>query len=55
MSDTPPGASTHGDLWAGIDLKIENANFHFDGMKKALQPPERPPELNCPSTTHNEK
>jgi hypothetical protein len=43
MSDTPPGASTHRDLWAGIDLKIENADFHFDGMNKALQPPERPP------------
>ena len=43
MSDSPPGASTHRDLWAGIDLKIENADFHFDGMKKALQPPERPP------------
>jgi hypothetical protein len=40
MSNTTP---THRDLWAGVDLKIENADFHFDGMKKALQPSERPP------------
>jgi hypothetical protein len=34
-------ASTHRDLWPGIDLKLENALFHFEGMGQALQPPER--------------
>ena len=43
MSDTRPGPPTHRDLWAGIDLKIESASFHLDGMGKALQPPERTP------------
>jgi hypothetical protein len=38
MSDT-----THRDLWVGIDLKIQHADFHFDGMNKALQSPKRPP------------
>ena len=36
------GGAAHCDLWAGIDLKIENAGFHFKGMVKSLQPPERP-------------
>jgi hypothetical protein len=31
----------HQDLWAGVDLKIENASFHLDAMARALQPPER--------------
>jgi hypothetical protein len=34
---------THYDLWAGIDRKIENAGFHFNGMVKALRSPERSP------------
>jgi hypothetical protein len=38
MSNT---TSTHGDLWAGVDLKLDNASFHFEGMGEALQPPER--------------
>jgi hypothetical protein len=33
--------STHRELWAGVDLKIESASFHLRGMDKALQPPER--------------
>jgi hypothetical protein len=41
MSDTRPGPPTHRDLWAGIDLKIESASFHLDGMGKALQRPEQ--------------
>jgi len=34
---------THDELWAGVDLKIENAEFHFDAMSRVLQPqsPER--------------
>jgi hypothetical protein len=34
---------THDELWAGVDLKIENAQFHFDAMIRVLQPqsPER--------------
>ena len=31
----------HDDLWAGVDLKLENASFHLDQMGRALQPPER--------------
>jgi hypothetical protein len=34
-------ASTHRDLWPGIDLKLENARFHFEGMGQALQPPQQ--------------
>jgi hypothetical protein len=35
--------STYDELWAGVDLKIENAQFHFDTMSRALLPqsPER--------------
>jgi hypothetical protein len=29
---------THDKLWAGVDLKIENAEFHFDAMSRVLQP-----------------
>ncbi len=32
--------ATHHDLWAGIDLKLDNARFHFEGMDYALRPPE---------------
>jgi len=37
------GMLTHDELWAGVDLKIENAEFHFDAMSRVLQPqsPER--------------
>jgi hypothetical protein len=34
---------THHDLWAGIDLKLTNVQFHFDGMVKALRPRVPPP------------
>jgi hypothetical protein len=30
----------HHELWAGVDLKIENAQFHLNAMSGALQPPE---------------
>jgi hypothetical protein len=33
----------HHDLWAGIDLKLENALFHFEGMGKALRAAEPKP------------
>jgi hypothetical protein len=36
MSDTN---STHDDLWAGIDLKLGSATFHFLRMGDVLQPP----------------
>jgi hypothetical protein len=32
---------THDELWAGVDVKIENAQFHLDAMSRVLQPPER--------------
>jgi len=32
------------DLWAGVDLKLNNARFHLDGMGKALQPPDPRPQ-----------
>jgi hypothetical protein len=38
MNDT---TSTNRDLWAGVDLKLDNASFHFEGMGQALQRPER--------------
>ena len=28
-------------LWAGVELKLRNAEFHFDMMGRSLQPPER--------------
>jgi hypothetical protein len=31
--------STHHDLWAGIDLKLSSASFHFEGMNNVLKPP----------------
>lgn len=31
----------HDELWAGIDLKIDNARFHFEGMGRSLEPPEQ--------------
>src|SRR5260370_6774363 len=33
----------HDELWAGIDLKIENAEFFSEQMGKALPPPDRNP------------
>lgn len=33
------------ELWAGIDLKIENAEFFSEQMGKALLPPDRNPSL----------
>jgi hypothetical protein len=32
---------SHDDLWAGVDLKLQNASFHLDEMGRALQPSER--------------
>jgi hypothetical protein len=29
------------ELWAGIDLKLDNASFHFERMSEALQPPKQ--------------
>jgi hypothetical protein len=29
---------THDELWAGVGLKIENAQFHLDAMSRVLQP-----------------
>ncbi len=43
MCDIGAKEPTHHDLWAGIDLKLDNAKFHLEGMAKALQPPERSP------------
>jgi hypothetical protein len=31
----------HEDLWAGVQLKLEYASFHFDQMGRSIQPPER--------------
>jgi hypothetical protein len=31
----------HEELWAGVDLKIDNARFQLEGMGRSLQPPER--------------
>jgi hypothetical protein len=31
----------HEELWAGVELKVENAEFFLDGMGKSLLPPER--------------
>jgi hypothetical protein len=31
----------HEDLWAGVDLKMESADFFLEQMGKALGPPER--------------
>jgi hypothetical protein len=33
--------STHHDLWAGINLKIDNASFHLEAMGRVLEPPEQ--------------
>jgi hypothetical protein len=33
--------SMHHDLWAGISLKLGIASYHFGGMERAVQPPER--------------
>jgi hypothetical protein len=31
----------HEELWAGVLLKVEHANFHFSQMGRSIQPPER--------------
>jgi hypothetical protein len=28
-------------LWAGVELKLQNAEFHFDMMGRSIQPPEQ--------------
>jgi hypothetical protein len=41
MNDLRKEVSTHHDLWAGVDLKVTNAGFHYQAMAKALEPPEQ--------------
>ena len=31
----------HEELWAGVELKLQNAEFHLQRMKQSLEPPER--------------
>ena len=31
----------HEKLWAGVEIKLQNAAYHFDKMGRSLQPPER--------------
>ena len=31
----------HEELWAGIELKLQNAEFHLQQMERSLEPPER--------------
>jgi hypothetical protein len=31
----------HEELWAGVLLKVEHANFHFSQMGRSIQPSER--------------
>lgn len=31
----------HDELWAGVELKLQNAQFHLDQMMRSIQPPER--------------
>ena len=38
---TPGGSSMHEELWAGVELKLQNAEFHLQGMGRSLEPPER--------------
>jgi hypothetical protein len=33
--------STHDAVWAGVELKLQNAAFHLEQMGRVLQPPER--------------
>jgi len=35
----------HDQLWAGVELKLENARFHLRGMEQSLRPPE-PTHMN---------
>jgi hypothetical protein len=30
----------HDELWAGVESKWSNTEFHFQGMGQSLQPPE---------------
>jgi hypothetical protein len=34
----------HDDLWAGIELKLDHARFHFERMDRALGPAEPLPQ-----------
>jgi hypothetical protein len=29
------------ELWAGVDLKLQNAEFHLSQMQRSLEPPPR--------------
>lgn len=40
MSNPPVTQSTQEELWAGIDLKHDHAQFHLERMSAALRPPE---------------
>ena len=31
----------HDELWAGVELKLQNAEFHLQRMGQSLEPPER--------------
>jgi hypothetical protein len=35
---------SHGDLWAGIELKLDHARFHFERMDRALGPAQPLPQ-----------
>jgi hypothetical protein len=39
----PATYTAHDPLWAGIDRKLEDAQFYLDEMARSLQPPERTP------------
>jgi hypothetical protein len=35
------GSLMHEELWAGVELKLQNAEFHLQRMGRSLEPPER--------------
>jgi hypothetical protein len=37
----PGELSTHEELWAGVELKLQYAEFHLQQMSRSLEPPER--------------
>ncbi len=39
----PEAITMHEELWAGVELKINNAEIFFEGMGKALLPPNQTP------------
>jgi hypothetical protein len=41
VNDEPRTQSAQERLWAGIDLKYDHAQFHFEKMSAALSPPKR--------------